>query len=255
MLPAGAIVWVLGATGGIGSATARLLHAQGARLALSARRAEPLEALAAELGALALPLDHLDAEALKGAVARIQAEWGEGPWGLVHAVGSILLRPAHLLKAADLEATWKTNVLGPFLALQAVLPGMQRAKAGSVVLCSSVAGGVGLAQHEAIAVAKGGLEALVRASAQSYAAQGLRVNAVAPGLVATPLSQALRASEASLKASEAMHPLGRVGQPEEVAEAIAYLLGASWSTGVILPVDGGMAAGIPAPRRASGASA
>lgn len=230
-------VLVVGATGGIGSALARLLASQGAKLVLMARSAEPLGALAEELGAVAWSGDHLSPEDLKGAVMASLAHHGEAPWGLVHAVGSILLRPTHLIKAADFEATWRTNVLGPFLAMQAVLPAMQRARSGSVVLCSSVAGSVGLHQHEAIAAAKSGLEGLVRSAAQSYAQVGIRVNAVAPGLVETPLSASLRASEAAVKASEAMHPLGRLGQPEEVAEAIAYLMGADWVTGTILPVD------------------
>lgn len=112
-----------------------------------------------------------------------------------------------------------------------------------MVFCSSAAATVGLANHEAIAAAKGGLEGLVRAAAASYAPRRLRVNAVAMGLVNTPLAAKLTSHEPSLKASEAMHPLGRIGQPEEVAEVIRLLLGpeTGWVTGQVWGVDGGLA--------------
>jgi NAD(P)-dependent dehydrogenase (short-subunit alcohol dehydrogenase family) len=114
---------------------------------------------------------------------------------------------------------------------------------GSIVLVSSAAARVGLANHEAIAAAKAGVAGLCLAAAASYAARGIRVNAVAPGLVRTPLTAGITGNELALKASTAMHPLGRIGEPEEVAEAIAWLLDAkqSWITGQILGVDGGLA--------------
>ena len=108
---------------------------------------------------------------------------------------------------------------------------------------SSCAAGVGLANHEAIAAAKGGVEALVRSAAATYAGAGIRFNAVAPGLVATPMARKITENEGALKASVAMHPLGRIGRPEEVASAIAFLLGpqSAWTTGQVLGVDGGLA--------------
>jgi NAD(P)-dependent dehydrogenase (short-subunit alcohol dehydrogenase family) len=121
--------------------------------------------------------------------------------------------------------------------------GRMRNGGGSVVLVSSSAAHVGLANHEAIAAAKGGVEALVRAAAATYAPRGIRVNAVAPGLVRTPLSARITENPAGEKASVAMHALGRLGEPADVAAAIQWLLGpdSGWVTGQVQRVDGGLA--------------
>ena len=242
---AGQVGLVIGATGGIGVATARLLAAQGAALGLMARRPAPLEALAAELGgAVVAPGDATAEDAAEAAVAAVLAAHGRLDF-LVHAVGSIVLKPLHRLTAEEVEAAFRLNTLSAFLAMRAALAPMRAAKAGAIVCCSSVAAQTGLASHEAIAIGKAGLEGLVRASAITYAPEGIRVAAVAPGLTDTPLAAALLRAEATREASRRLHPLGRIGRPEEVAEAIAFLLGAANVTGVILPVDGGMAAGRP----------
>jgi NAD(P)-dependent dehydrogenase (short-subunit alcohol dehydrogenase family) len=114
---------------------------------------------------------------------------------------------------------------------------------GAIVLVSSAAARVGLANHEAIAAAKAGIIGLTLAAAASYAARGIRVNCVAPGLTETPLTARITANEASRKASEAMHALGRIGRPEEIASAMAWLLDPenSWVTGQVIGVDGGLA--------------
>jgi NAD(P)-dependent dehydrogenase (short-subunit alcohol dehydrogenase family) len=114
---------------------------------------------------------------------------------------------------------------------------------GSVVLVSSAVARAGLANHEAIAAAKAGIVGLALSAAASYASRQIRVNCVAPGLVRTPLTARLTANEASMKGSMAMHPLGRIGEPEEVAAAIAWFLdpAQSWVTGQVLGIDGGLA--------------
>ena len=117
------------------------------------------------------------------------------------------------------------------------------ATGGSVVLVSSAAARVGLVNHEAIAAAKAGVIGLTLSAAATYAPRGIRVNCVAPGLVRTPMTARLTANEASLKASTAMHALGRVGDPADVAGAIDWLLGpdSGWVTGQVLGIDGGLA--------------
>jgi NAD(P)-dependent dehydrogenase (short-subunit alcohol dehydrogenase family) len=118
-----------------------------------------------------------------------------------------------------------------------------KADGGAVVLVSSAAARIGLANHEAIAAAKAGLEGLARSAAATYARQRIRFNVVAPGLVRTPLTQGLVANELAEKASLAMHPLGRLGEPDDVARAIAWLLdpAQNWITAQVLGVDGGLA--------------
>jgi len=243
------VVVVTGGSGGIGSETARRLVAGGARVALVARDPERLERAAAETGARAFPADLLDPVAFANAVERIESELGEID-GLVHAVGSIVLRPLHALSLEDFRATLDVNATSAFVAIKGVVTKMMRRKRGSVVLFSTVAVHTGLQNHEAIAAAKGAIEGLVRSAAISYARYGIRFNAVAPALTKTGLSKSLWSNEAVLAASVAMHPLGRVGEVADVAAAAAFLLSgdASWITGQILGVDGGLGAGLQPPK-------
>jgi NAD(P)-dependent dehydrogenase (short-subunit alcohol dehydrogenase family) len=131
---------------------------------------------------------------------------------------------------------------------------MRAQNSGSIVLFSTVAVRQGINNHEGIAAAKAGIEGLARAGAISYARSNIRFNAVAPGLTETALTAALLQNEASRKFSAAMHPLGRVGHPEEPAAVAAFLLGpeTGWITGQVWGVDGGLGAGTPPPRAGSG---
>jgi NAD(P)-dependent dehydrogenase (short-subunit alcohol dehydrogenase family) len=112
---------------------------------------------------------------------------------------------------------------------------------GAIVLVSSAAATVGLTNHEAIAAAKAGVEGLARSAAATYAGRGIRVNAVAPGLVRSGITAPVFANELALKASQAMHALPRLGEPQDVAGAIRWLLDADWVTGQVIGVDGGLA--------------
>jgi 3-oxoacyl-[acyl-carrier protein] reductase len=115
------------------------------------------------------------------------------------------------------------------------------------VLVSTAATRVGLANHEAIAAAKGGIEGLVRAAAATYASAGIRINAIAPGLVKTPMTQRLWEDPQIAQASVQMHALGRLGEPGDIARAIAFLVDPanSWITGQVLGVDGGLGSIVP----------
>jgi NAD(P)-dependent dehydrogenase (short-subunit alcohol dehydrogenase family) len=162
--------------------------------------------------------------------------------GAVNLVGSILLKSAAATTDDEWRQTMALNLDTAFFMVRAASRAM-RGGGGSVVLMSSAAGRVGLMSHEAIAAAKAGVIGLAQSAAATLAPQKIRVNAIAPGLVATPLAERITGNEASLKASTAMHPLGRIGQPEEIAALIEVLLDPanSWITGQTFGIDGGLA--------------
>lgn len=243
------VILVTGGSGGIGAQTARRLVARGDRVVLVARDAARLESVASDIGARAYGGDVLDLERMDEIVRRVEEDVGAID-GLVHAVGSIVLRPLHALSLEEWRATLEINATSAFIALKAVVPKMMRRKRGNIVLFSTVAARTGLQNHEAIAAAKSAVEGLVRSAAISYARYGVRVNAVAPALTRTELSRSLWGNEATLEASIAMHPLGRIGEPDDVASAAAFLVSddAGWITGQVLGVDGGLGAGSPPPR-------
>jgi len=232
---------VLGASGGIGSALARRLAAQGARLFLAGRRREALAELAHQLGANYSVADLTAFAEVEGVVSEAAAHFGRLD-GVANCVGSLILKPAHATSEADWQATVAANLTSAFATVRAAARAMLK-DGGSIALVSTAAARAGFANHEAIAAAKGGVIGLTLAAAATYAPNGIRVNVVAPGLVETPLTARLLASEAARATSLAMHPLGRLGTPEDVASALAWLLdpAQSWVTGQILGVDGGLA--------------
>lgn len=244
------VVLIGGVSGGIGSALARQLVAAGAAVAGYARTPEKLAALQAELPTLfTLTAEATQPAEVEAAVAATVARFGRLD-AYVHTVGSILIKPAHQTRPEEWLRVLDLNLNSAFYGLRAALGPMQTQNGGSIVLVSSVAAQAGLPAHEAIAAAKGGIDGLVRAAAASYAPRNIRVNAVAPGLVDTPLAAPLLASEQARTFSEKMHPLGRIGRPEQVASLIAWLLSpaADWVTGQIYSIDGGLAHLRPRPK-------
>jgi NAD(P)-dependent dehydrogenase (short-subunit alcohol dehydrogenase family) len=142
-------------------------------------------------------------------VRDLAGEEGSRLAGVVNCAGSILLRPAHLTSAEDLMETLRQNLVTAFSVVRAA--GRHLPDGGSTVLFSTAAVRMGLAAHEAVAAAKGGVEGLVRAAAATYAPRRLRFNAVAPGLVDTPMAARIVGNEAGRKASLSLHALGRLG--------------------------------------------
>lgn len=164
--------------------------------------------------------------------------------GVVYAPGSITLKPFKGLKIADFQQELEVNFLGAVKALQASLAGLKNATSvGSVVLFSTVAVGTGMPFHASIAAAKGAVEGLVRSLAAEWAPQ-IRVNAIAPSLVHTDLSERLLSTPEKIEASGKRHPMQRVGSVEDIAQCAYFLLQPenSWITGQVISVDGGMGA-------------
>jgi len=237
-----AVYLVVGGSGGIGAEVTRRLAATGARVTVTGRDAGRLAAIGAETAATTLTLEARDSAAVDAAVQHVHASHGRLD-GVVNCAGSILLKPAHLITDADFADTLALNLTTAFNVLRAAVRVLMRqSTGGSIVLCSSVAARRGLLNHEAIAAAKAGVEGLALAAAASYARYQVRVNCVAPGLTRTGMTRALTQDAAVAKASAALHPLGRIGEPAEVASAICWLLddGQGWITGQVIGVDGGL---------------
>lgn len=234
-------VLVIGGGGGIGSAVARDLAAAGNRVFLTGRDAGRLAQVAGELGAQAAAVDATDFAAVDALADQAAASLG-GLTGIVCCAGALLLKPAHLTSAEEWQSTLAANLTTAFATVRAAGRVLKQ-DGGSVVLVSSAAARIGLANHEAIAAAKAGVAGLVLSAAATYARARIRFNAVAPGLVDTPLARGITSNDLATKASIAMHPLGRLGRPEDVARGILFLLDPAndWVTGQMLGVDGGLA--------------
>lgn len=233
---------VTGASGGIGAAIARTLHAQGATIALSGTRRDALEALATDLGdrAFVCPADLRDPAATDALIAA--AESAAGPLHiLVNNAGMTKDGLALRMKDEDWQTVMDVDLFAPFRLARAALRGMLRRRAGRIIGIGSVVGTTGNGGQANYAAAKAGLIGMSKSLAQEVGSRGITVNVVAPGFVETAMTDVLPADQkAKLVAAI---PLGRMGQPADIAAAVAWLASdeAAWVTGTTIHVNGGMA--------------
>jgi NAD(P)-dependent dehydrogenase (short-subunit alcohol dehydrogenase family) len=223
---------VTGAGSGIGAAVARRLAAGGAEVIVA--DLDP-HSVADELGAQAIVLDVRDEKQVAPVMAGLDILVN------VAGIGSTTNAPETTLETW--ENVFAVNARGTFLCCKHAIPGMAARGGGSIVNIASVAGLVGLRNRAAYCASKGAVISLTRALAVDHVADGIRVNAVAPGTVDSPWVRRLVEDVGeSLDALRARQPMGRLGTPEEIADAVAYLAAADFVTGSVLVIDGGLTA-------------
>jgi len=225
-------ILVVGGSSGIGLSLVKLLKDHQANVYVITR-SEPVD--------MPVGVFHLQADVTEDLTA-IAPFLPEQLHGLVYSAGSINLKPFGRLTENDFLHDYRVNVLGAVRIVQYALKQLKNAAGASVVLISSVAAKTGMPYHASIAAAKGAVEGLALSLAAELAFQQIRVNVVAPSLTDTRLAQNLLSSPEKREASAKRHPLGKYGQPEDVSNAIAFLLSneSNWITGQVIGIDGGM---------------
>jgi 3-oxoacyl-[acyl-carrier protein] reductase len=233
---------VTGATGGIGAAIARLLHGQGATVAISGTRVPVLESLAKDLGERVhvLPCNLADAEAVAGLPGDAEKAMG-GIDILVNNAGLTRDTLALRMKDEDWAQVLEVNLTAGFRLARATLRGMMKKRWGRIVGITSIVGVTGNPGQANYAASKAGMIGMSKAMAQEVASRGITINCVAPGFIATAMTDHM--TEAQREKLTAAVPAGRLGSPEDVATAVLFLASeeATYVTGQTLHVNGGMA--------------
>ena len=228
-----------GARGGIGRELCRQLREGGTTVVAVGRGGDTLLTVAADLHIAADTTTH---EGAALAIAACRETFGRPPTWLAHCVGSTLIAPLHRTKPEQYREVLRVNLDSAFFMLGAWVDALRTSgEPGAAVFASSVVSRIGVANHEAIAAAKGGVEALVRSAAATYASAGLRINAVAPGMTDTPMTAGMLKLDAMREGAGRQYPLGGVQTATDVANVMAWLLGPQSArlTGQVIAVDGG----------------
>jgi 3-oxoacyl-[acyl-carrier protein] reductase len=236
---------ILGGNSCVAKSLAKRLLAAGNNLLMTSRSDVGAARLAEEFSCTTAVATAEDSASIDACVEKALKQFGRLD-GVVNCIGSVLLKPAHLTTDAEWHETLTTNLMSSFYLLRAAVKAM-RQSGGSIVLISSAAAKIGLANHEAIAAAKAGIVGLALSAAATYAARGIRVNTIAPGLVKSEITRKLWESEAAAAMSSQMHAMGRLGEPDDIAKAVAWLLDPenNWVTGQTISVDGGLGSIMP----------
>lgn len=233
---------VTGASGGLGAAIARALHAQGAAVALSGTRTEPLEALKDELGerAFVTPANLSDAAAVDALPKQAEEAMG-GLDILVNNAGLTRDNLAMRMKDEEWEQVMAVNLTAAFRLSRAVLRGMMKRKWGRIVGITSIVGVTGNPGQMNYAASKAGMIGMSKSLAQEVASRNITVNCIAPGFIRTAMTDAL--NEDQHEKLIANIPAGRMGAPEDIAAGVVYLASeeAAYMTGQTLHINGGMA--------------
>lgn len=234
------LIAILGATGTIGGVLARRLVRQGQSVLLVGRNEEKLRLLSEHLGQPFAVVDLTSSRSLEESL-RATGEAHDGFQAFVNCIGSILLKPAHSTTDVEFRQVVETNLFTAFATVR-VGAKLLRERGGSIVLFASAAAEIGIQNHEAIAAAKAGVIGLARSAAATCAPSNIRVNVVSPGLIRTEMTRRIWENATAATASAQLHALGRLGDPEQVASLVSWLLDGEndWITGQVIGVDGGL---------------
>jgi len=241
----GKVAIITGGGSGIGKAIARAFVREGAKVVIAGRDTRKLDRAVAEIvgECLAVSADVSSTNDVQKLVSAAMETFKRIDI-LVNNAAMLLPGTAESISEEDFDQTFNINVRGLWLLSRAVLPHMRATGGGSIINIGSVLSLLGARNRVAYSASKGAVMAMTKAMALDHAAENIRVNCIAPGIVATEMVEKFNTDEAARRQREAMHPMGRFGQPEEVANAAVFLASdeSGWTTGSVITVDGGYSA-------------